>query len=1031
MAGTATDQFEAYFKRADLDGDGRISGVEAVAFFQGSNLPKNVLAQIWMHADQAKTGFLGRTEFFNALKLVTVAQSKRDLTPDIVKAALYGPAAAKIPPPQINLAALSPPQSNTMAAAPSPQMGAAAATSSQNFGLRGQGFLGPGLNQQYPSQQNQTMRPPQLVPASTASRPPQGITGPEVSRGGGMVGPNVPNPNISSDWLSGRTGTAPTGPRGISQSVPSSTLTLQTPVPTPSHQTTVDSKTLVVSGNGFSSNSAFGGDLFSAPSSIPKQEHTGQTYSASIAPTSLVITPVSSGSQPSSKQNALDSLQAFSLQATSGQFQQTQSSLNPSQQISAPGSSSLALSGISVAHGNATSDNSHIPWPKMKPSDVQKYMKVFMQVDTDRDGKITGEQARNLFLSWRLPREVLKQVWDLSDQDNDSMLSLREFCFALYLMEQYRGGRPLPAALPSNVTFDETLLSMTGQSKMTYGNAAWTGPGFGQQQGIPGTRPMAPATGLRPPIDRSPPRADGTVQANQQNSGAPVLENSFLNQSDNMELNVANSMHQEATSGVKKAEETENLILDSREKIEFYRTKMQELVLYKSRCDNRLNEITERALADKREAESLAKKYEEKYKQVAEIASKLIIEEAKFRDIQERKTELHQAIVKMEQGGSVDGILQVRADRIQSDLDELFRALTERCKKHEVDVKSSAIVELPIGWQPGIPEGAADWDEDWDKFEDEGFVNDLAHDVKNASSNTKFAFNQTQQNFPDDNSSHGLSLDTKGKQGDSLSNGDYPIGSESAYTHSEDDVARSPHDSPAGRTAFEIPSHDFSDVHFEKSSEADAETHRSFDDSTWGAFDNNDDVDSVWGFNTVNTKNSDSEKQRDFFGSDNFGLSPVRTASPHADSIFQTKSPFTFEDSVPGTPLSKFGNSPRYSEAGDHFDNLSSFDSFSMHDSGFTSHPERLTRFDSISSSKDLSYNHDKFTRFDSISSSRDFGYNHERLTRFDSINSTKDFSQSGAFSFDDTDPFGSSGPFKVSSDSQTPKRNSDNWSAF
>lgn len=25
---------------------------------------------------------------------------------------------------------------------------------------------------------------------------------------------------------------------------------------------------------------------------------------------------------------------------------------------------------------------------------------------------------------------------------------------------------------------------------------------------------------------------------------------------------------------------------------------------------------------------------------------------------------------------------------------------------------------------------------------------------------------------------------------------------------------------------------------------------RSFDESTWGAFDNNDDVDSVWGFNT-------------------------------------------------------------------------------------------------------------------------------------------------------------------------------------
>ena len=40
------DQFDLFFRRADLDGDGRISGAEAVSFFQGSNLPKNVLAQV-------------------------------------------------------------------------------------------------------------------------------------------------------------------------------------------------------------------------------------------------------------------------------------------------------------------------------------------------------------------------------------------------------------------------------------------------------------------------------------------------------------------------------------------------------------------------------------------------------------------------------------------------------------------------------------------------------------------------------------------------------------------------------------------------------------------------------------------------------------------------------------------------------------------------------------------------------------------------------------------------------------------------
>ncbi|KAG0461828.1 hypothetical protein HPP92_020304 [Vanilla planifolia] len=239
----------------------------------------------------------------------------------------------------------------------------------------------------------------------------------------------------------------------------------------------------------------------------------------------------------------------------------------------------------------------------MSQTDIQKYTKVFIEVDKDRDGKITGEEARNLFLSWRLPREVLKQVWDLADQDSDIQIG-------------------------------------------------------------------------------------GQAQAHEQGSK----------------------------------------IMDSKEKIEYYRSKMQELVLYKSRCDNKLNEITERASADKHEVESLAKKYVEKYKQVAEVASKLTIEDAALREIQVRKSELQNAIVNMEKGGSADGLLQVRADRIQSELEELVKALHDRSKHHGLNIKSTATIDLPIGWQPGIAEGAVDWDEDWDKFEDEGFsiVKDLS-----------------------------------------------------------------------------------------------------------------------------------------------------------------------------------------------------------------------------------------------------------------------------------------------------------------
>lgn len=43
-------------------------------------------------------------------------------------------------------------------------------------------------------------------------------------------------------------------------------------------------------------------------------------------------------------------------------------------------------------------------WPQMSGNDVERYSRVFTKVDTDKDGKITGEQARELFLSWQLPR---------------------------------------------------------------------------------------------------------------------------------------------------------------------------------------------------------------------------------------------------------------------------------------------------------------------------------------------------------------------------------------------------------------------------------------------------------------------------------------------------------------------------------------------------------------------------------------------------------------------------------------------------
>jgi len=75
---------------------------------------------------------------------------------------------------------------------------------------------------------------------------------------------------------------------------------------------------------------------------------------------------------------------------------------------------------------------------------------------------------------------VLKQVWNLSDQDGDSMLSVREFCTALYLMERFREGRPPPPILPPGIHLDDPPgpgVQMSAAQRPVYGGSNW------QQQG--------------------------------------------------------------------------------------------------------------------------------------------------------------------------------------------------------------------------------------------------------------------------------------------------------------------------------------------------------------------------------------------------------------------------------------------------------------------------------------------------------------------------------------------------------------------
>ena len=155
---------------------------------------------------------------------------------------------------------------------------------------------------------------------------------------------------------------------------------------------------MVVSGNGFASGSHFG-DVFSATPAQAKQSSLSAAPSTSSIPVSSAIVPSSVGSQPSLNSSSLDSLQSTFSQLLVG----GQSTARPNQQVPPRSVPSAPSTGFPSGSSNAALSQSQPPWPRMTQSDIQKCTKVFVQVDTDRDGKLTGEQAHNLFLSCRLP----------------------------------------------------------------------------------------------------------------------------------------------------------------------------------------------------------------------------------------------------------------------------------------------------------------------------------------------------------------------------------------------------------------------------------------------------------------------------------------------------------------------------------------------------------------------------------------------------------------------------------------------------
>ncbi|GFH15321.1 uncharacterized protein HaLaN_11525 [Haematococcus lacustris] len=68
--------YDRWFAFADTDRDGRVTGKDAVSFFEKSGLPRDVLAKVWDMANSGRQGYLDRMSFHKAMDLISLAQQE-------------------------------------------------------------------------------------------------------------------------------------------------------------------------------------------------------------------------------------------------------------------------------------------------------------------------------------------------------------------------------------------------------------------------------------------------------------------------------------------------------------------------------------------------------------------------------------------------------------------------------------------------------------------------------------------------------------------------------------------------------------------------------------------------------------------------------------------------------------------------------------------------------------------------------------------------------------------------------------------
>eukprot|EP01117_Protostelium_nocturnum_P020077 TRINITY_DN887_c0_g3_i3.p1 TRINITY_DN887_c0_g3~~TRINITY_DN887_c0_g3_i3.p1 ORF type:complete len:1630 (-),score=381.09 TRINITY_DN887_c0_g3_i3:54-4943(-) len=84
-------------------------------------------------------------------------------------------------------------------------------------------------------------------------------------------------------------------------------------------------------------------------------------------------------------------------------------------------------------------------------SECEAYLQDFENADINKQGFVSGMEARNYFQKTGISRQILAIIWNLADDDKDSCLNQQEFFIAMHFITAHLRGYELPEVLPSTL----------------------------------------------------------------------------------------------------------------------------------------------------------------------------------------------------------------------------------------------------------------------------------------------------------------------------------------------------------------------------------------------------------------------------------------------------------------------------------------------------------------------------------------------------------------------------------------------------